>query len=489
MPGGQFADLALVLQRHIGGGDAQDAAVGHGVARIDHEVEQGTFQLVLVAVDGPEPGLQRGFDADMAAQRAAQQVAHRIDQFVQFDPLEIQRLASGEGQQAVGQRGGAVGRGGRGLDEALGFVVATGLDVALGQVEPADDAGEHIVEVVGDAAGELADRFHLLRLAQRGLGLFAGGHFLEQTFVDLRQRLGALLDAALQRLVEFAQGPLGLAPLADVLGKDEEALHHAVLVATRQVLHQHVPCVLAGLEGDRAAGESGANALRAVGVGLLAEDFAKLAADQPCLAEPFAAGAIVEAETFLAVDVGDQYGQGIGDDLQLGLAVAQRGLRQARLGAHALAGFAEAQQQPADTLPVVADRAEGEVEPGFDEHAVALERQLLVVQYAGFAAAGDIAGRGEQFPGRAPAVAGGLAEFGGMATADQRGMGIVVQLQRLLAPENAHRQRGLEDGVEQHAQGRRPAPGRPQLRRTPVVPTDPLAHLAVTVGPEVGSCC
>ena len=35
----------------------------------------------------------------------------------------------------------------------------------------ADDAGEHVVEVVRDAAGELADGLHLLRLAKLRLGL------------------------------------------------------------------------------------------------------------------------------------------------------------------------------------------------------------------------------------------------------------------------------------------------------------------------------
>ena len=35
------------------------------------------------------------------------------------------------------------------------------------QIERADDAGQQVVEVVGDAAGEMADRLHLLRLPQR----------------------------------------------------------------------------------------------------------------------------------------------------------------------------------------------------------------------------------------------------------------------------------------------------------------------------------
>ena len=39
-------------------------------------------------------------------------------------------------------------------------------DGVCDQVEVADDGGQQVVEVVRDAAGELADRLHLLRLTQ-----------------------------------------------------------------------------------------------------------------------------------------------------------------------------------------------------------------------------------------------------------------------------------------------------------------------------------
>ena len=43
--------------------------------------------------------------------------------------------------------------------------------VALEQLQTAGEHGEQIVEVVRDAAGQLAERLHLLRLAQRRFGL------------------------------------------------------------------------------------------------------------------------------------------------------------------------------------------------------------------------------------------------------------------------------------------------------------------------------
>ena len=129
--------------------------------------------------------------------------------------------------------------------------------------------------------------------------------------------------------------------------------------------------------------------------------------------------------------------------------VVQGGLRQAGFGAYAFAGFAEAQQQAADAVRGVANGAQGEVEPGFHRSAIAFDDQLLIAQYPWLTAAGSVAGRLQQGPGRAPAVASGLAEFGRVAIADQCGVGVVVQLQRLVAPEDAHRQGRFENGVQQ----------------------------------------
>ena len=52
------------------------------------------------------------------------------------------------------------------------------VEAASREVDAADHHGEHVVEVVGDAAGQLPDRFHLLDLAKlgfRGLALFGFG--------------------------------------------------------------------------------------------------------------------------------------------------------------------------------------------------------------------------------------------------------------------------------------------------------------------------
>ena len=89
--------------------------------------------------------------------------------------LRIERLPAREGQQPVGQRRGALGGALRGGDVAVELVDAALRHARLQQLQAAGDAGQQVVEVVREAAGELAHRLHLLRLAQLLLQLLALG--------------------------------------------------------------------------------------------------------------------------------------------------------------------------------------------------------------------------------------------------------------------------------------------------------------------------
>ena len=81
-------------------------------------------------------------------------------------------------------------------------------ELALQEAKAAHDDGEHIVEVVGDAAGELPDRLHLVDLAELFLDLGAGVDFVE--------------NPLLERVVQNLQGFFGAAALRD-LGADRLA--------------------------------------------------------------------------------------------------------------------------------------------------------------------------------------------------------------------------------------------------------------------------
>ena len=74
---------------------------------------------------------------------------------------------------------------------SIGVLLATGM-ATLHEVEAADDAGEQVIEVVGDAAGELADGFDLLRLPQGFFDVRTLVHLSAQFQVGLLQRAGAL---------------------------------------------------------------------------------------------------------------------------------------------------------------------------------------------------------------------------------------------------------------------------------------------------------
>ena len=154
------------IQRPVGGLDEDATALGHGVAGIDAEVEQGVFQLRRIDQGRPQLAAGHHLDLDRRTHRAADQVFHAGHQAIDVGGLGIQRLPAGKGQQPVGQGGGADGGALGGGGVALEIVQPALADAHREQIQTADDAGEQVVEIMSQAAGELADRFHLLRLAQ-----------------------------------------------------------------------------------------------------------------------------------------------------------------------------------------------------------------------------------------------------------------------------------------------------------------------------------
>ena len=76
----------------------------------------------------------------------------------------LQHLLAAEREQLAGQRGGAI-RGVQDLVDLRGHRRIL-LDAVRHQLGVAANRRQQVVEVVRDAAGEPADRLHLLRLAQ-----------------------------------------------------------------------------------------------------------------------------------------------------------------------------------------------------------------------------------------------------------------------------------------------------------------------------------
>ncbi len=114
-----------------------------------------------------------------------------------------------------------------------------GREPSLGEIDAADDDGEHIVEVMREAAGQLADRLHLLRLPQLLGEMLALRRFRGERRIDiaqLRLRGGDLVEPAAQQ--------------ADRRGADENgdgdgesrsrAQHRAVLVHDMRLRIDHL---------------------------------------------------------------------------------------------------------------------------------------------------------------------------------------------------------------------------------------------------------
>ena len=148
-----------VGHRHIADGQGERAAVRHGVAGIDGNIDDRKLQFGKVDFDRPHRRIDLFVVDDVAAQRAFDHRPHVPDAGIQIDDRRAEMLAAGKRQQLTGQAFAALGRRLDRLDGPRQFRIEQPLE-GLGV---AADDHQQIVEVVGDAAGQFADRLHFLR--------------------------------------------------------------------------------------------------------------------------------------------------------------------------------------------------------------------------------------------------------------------------------------------------------------------------------------
>ena len=116
-----------------------------------------------------------------------EQLGHAGDQPIGIERHRRQWRLAREGEQARGEGRRPLRPLAR-IGEVAGNPLAI-VGAALGHVEAADHDAQHVVEVVRDAAAQLADRFHLAELAELTLRGLARRHFLAQP----RQRLAGVV--------------------------------------------------------------------------------------------------------------------------------------------------------------------------------------------------------------------------------------------------------------------------------------------------------
>ncbi len=106
----------------------------------------------------------------MVAERAVEHVCQRADHVTEIERFGVQRLAPPEGEEPLCQIGALLRRR---HDELGGGLELRVVDFIEQDLRIAEDDGQEIVEVVGDAAGQMPERFHLLRLPELQLHLDA----------------------------------------------------------------------------------------------------------------------------------------------------------------------------------------------------------------------------------------------------------------------------------------------------------------------------
>ncbi len=161
------------VEQDIGGANGQSASGGHGVAAIDHQVHDGLFELTGVRLDGGQLRVERCRQIDVFADQPTDHLFEIADQAVQVQLDRGQDLLAAEGQQLPRQIAGALARP---VDIHEDRILGVGIEPDFTQAE---DNREQIVEVVGDAAGQLPYGVHLLRLQQLSLEPLAVGHVAE----------------------------------------------------------------------------------------------------------------------------------------------------------------------------------------------------------------------------------------------------------------------------------------------------------------------
>ena len=148
----------------VGGADRQRAAARHRVARIDREVDDDLFELALIDLRKAEIAAVHDLQFDILANQPAQQV-RQLDQHVgDVEDARLQGLLARERQELPHEIGGAVGVL---LDlHDVGEARVARLEAHQQQIAEADHRGQQVVEIMRNAARELADRLHLLRLGE-----------------------------------------------------------------------------------------------------------------------------------------------------------------------------------------------------------------------------------------------------------------------------------------------------------------------------------
>ena len=161
------------LKAHVVGLDGNLAHTGNGIPGVDTQVGQDLIHLGRIDFNGPQLSLGLPPQFDIFADEPAQHAQHPFDGIIEIDHPGCHALAAGESEQLTRDVSRAVG-GGNDLGQIDVQWIVLG-HLVQGQFRVADDHAQHVVVVVGHAAGQTSHGLHLLGLEQLGLKSLAVG--------------------------------------------------------------------------------------------------------------------------------------------------------------------------------------------------------------------------------------------------------------------------------------------------------------------------
>src|SRR5206468_5117723 len=137
----------------------------------------------------PELRVELQLERDALAERAPCELLHLLDDLVQVEDDRLHDVAAAEGEELARERSGAL----RGAADEVDVALLLGArELLVEEVGVAEDHREVVVEVVRDAAGELADEGELLGTRRALLLLALAGDVADD---DDRLRAAAVLAA------------------------------------------------------------------------------------------------------------------------------------------------------------------------------------------------------------------------------------------------------------------------------------------------------
>ena len=166
------AGRQIVGRRRARRGSRRDSVMvppgGHGVARIEDEVHQRKLELAGIDMDGPHAAVDPPLEPDQAAQDRRHQARHRVS-------ASVGQRARRPGASCWRREKASIRLTSSAPCLAAWRVISRICAARLGRArarrsssaEAAQDRGKQVVEVMGEAAGQLADRVDPLRLHQR----------------------------------------------------------------------------------------------------------------------------------------------------------------------------------------------------------------------------------------------------------------------------------------------------------------------------------